>query len=86
MSETERSKKIDELSHEITTEILKRLEAEVKLGRLSLSDNYVCSGAGFICGNVYRCGGTLGDPSHSCSGTFGCTYLFIEEPTRSQLK
>lgn len=72
MSEPEES--IDELAHEITVAILKRLESKMKLGTMSLSNNYHCTGLKYECGRGYHC--TPKDV-HSCSNIFWC-FGFVE--------
>jgi hypothetical protein len=75
MSEIEKSKTIDELSHEIFVEVLKKLEQKKKMSVMPLSTNYHCEGKGYICGEVYIC---VPKKDHSCANEFGCNSLYSE--------
>lgn len=73
MPESEDSISMDELSHEISIEVLKRLKFAKKIEDLS-SGNYQCTGTGYVCGKLYKCPHTS---AHSCVGFFMCKVRFV---------
>jgi hypothetical protein len=75
MSEIERSKTIEELSHEIFVEVLKRIERKKKIRLSPLSTNYHCEGKGYICGEAYTC---APKKDHSCANRFECHNIYSE--------
>ncbi len=81
MPEPESSETLDELSHEITVEILRKLETKKKIGRLSLSGNYICQGESYTCGFNYSC-----NPKayHYCKKYFECSDGFGSTPNPLQ--
>jgi hypothetical protein len=74
MPENESSISIEELSHEISIEVLRRLKFMGKTERLS-SGNYQCTGTGYTCGRNYKCPHTK---DHSCIQFFECRDRFLE--------
>lgn len=74
MPESEDSISMDELSHEISIEVLRRLKLIGKIEELS-SGNYQCTGTAYVCGNHYKCPHTR---EHSCVGFFECRNGFLE--------
>lgn len=73
MPESEESISMDELSHEISIEVLRRLKFEGKIEDLS-SSNYQCTGTAYVCGKLYKCPHTR---EHSCIAFFMCKIRFV---------
>jgi hypothetical protein len=74
MLESENSRTIDELSHEISIEVLRKLKIKRTTGMVPLSENYQCIGKKYVCGKNYGC-----DPSsdHSCLQYFECRHWYV---------
>jgi len=81
MPEQESPKTVDELSNEITVEILRRLETKKKIGTSSLSGNYYCQGDSYTCGFNYSCNPKL---DHYCRNYFKCSDGFTSTPNPLQ--
>lgn len=77
MPEQESLEIIDELSHKITVQILRKLKTKKKIGTLFLSGNYDCTGLSYTCGFNYSC-----DPKsvHHCKTWFWCAGVFTSAP------
>jgi hypothetical protein len=75
MLDRAKSRTIEELSDIISAEVLRKLEIFRELSVLPLSENYNCTGKGYICGLGYTC-----SPKkvHSCANYFECSRLYSE--------
>lgn len=74
MTESERSRTIEELAHEISSEVLRKLKIKRTTGMMPLSENYQCIGKKYICGKNYSC-----EPKddHSCLQYFECRNWYM---------
>ncbi len=74
MTESERSRTIEELAHEISIEVLRKLKIKRTTGMMPLSENYQCIGKKYICGKNYSC-----EPKddHSCLQYFECRHWYM---------
>lgn len=77
MLENENSRTIDELAHEISIEVLRKLKIKRATGMMPLSENYQCIGKKYICGRIYAC-----EPKedHSCLQYFECRNWYMNTP------